>query len=241
MGFMRLKNLAFTAAIVAICASFAAAQDAVKTLNGGVLNGKAISLPKPAYPDLARKAGVEGAVRVEVIIDENGNIESAAAVKDADADNEFASEVVDGKAALRSAAEAAALEAKFSPTLLSGVPVKVRGTIVYNFAMKSAPETTGKGAINGGILNGRATELPKAEYPAAALAVRAQGSVVVNVMIDEGGNVIQATAVSGHPLLQASAVTAARKARFVPTMLSGQPVRVSGMLTYAFVLPEKDQ
>jgi TonB family protein len=238
---MRLRNLAFATAILSVCASFVAAQDAVKTLNGGVLNGKAVSLPKPAYPDLARKARVEGTVRVEVIIDENGNVESAAAIKETEADNEFAVEMADARAALRSAAEVAALESKFSPTLLGGVPVKVKGTIVYNFVAKAAPEASGKGAINGGILNGRATELPKAEYPAAALAVRAQGSVVVNVMIDEGGNVIQATAVSGHPLLQASAVTAARKARFVPTMLSGQPVRVSGMLTYAFVLPEKDQ
>jgi len=60
-------------------------------------------------------------------------------------------------------------------------------------------------------------------------------------LIDESGNIIQATAVSGHPLLKSSAVDAARKAKFVPTMLNGQPVKVSGMLTYAFVLPDQDQ
>ena len=236
---MRLRNLAFAIAICAVLAGFALAQDTVKTINGGVLNGKAVSLPKPAYPEAAKKAKIDGAVKVEIIIDESGNIESAAAVNENN-DAELAPEVADAWAALRSAAETAAMESKFSPTLLSGVPVKVRGVIVYNFVASSASATWGK-SINGGILNRKASELPKAEYPAAALAVGATGTVVVNVLIDEGGNIIQATAVSGHPLLRSSAVAAAQKARFVPTMLNGQPVRVSGTLTYAFVLPDKAQ
>jgi len=43
--------------------------------------------------------------------------------------------------------------------------------------------------------------------------------------------------VSGHPLLRAAAVAAARGARFSPTKLSGQPVKVSGVITYNFVAP----
>lgn len=233
---MRLRNLTFALAICAALASFALAQEGVKTINGGVLNGKAVSLPKPAYPAAAKTAKVEGAVKVEIIIDESGSIESAAAVNETPED--ASPEVADAWAALRSAAEAAAMESKFSPTLLSGVPVKVRGVIVYNFVASAAPASK---SINGGILNGRASELPKADYPAAALAVKASGVVVVNVLIDEGGNIIQASAVSGHPLLRSSAVAAAQKAKFEPTMLNGQPVKVSGSLTYAFVLPDKDQ
>ena len=53
-------------------------------------------------------------------------------------------------------------------------------------------------------------------------------------MIDEEGNVISAESVSGHPLLRSSAVDAARQARFSPTKLSGQPVKVSGVLVYQF-------
>jgi len=89
--------------------------------------------------------------------------------------------------------------------------------------------------ISGGVLNGKATSLPKPPYPPAARAVRASGAVTVQVLIDESGSVVSATAVSGHPLLRAAAVAAARGARFSPTQLSGQPVKVSGVITYNFV------
>jgi TonB family protein len=89
--------------------------------------------------------------------------------------------------------------------------------------------------ISGGVLNGKAISLPKPPYPPVARAVRASGSVSVQVLIDEQGNVISASAVSGHPLLRASAVAAAHGAKFSPTVLSGQPVKVSGVITYNFV------
>lgn len=91
--------------------------------------------------------------------------------------------------------------------------------------------------ISGGVLNGKATSLPKPPYPPAARAVRAGGSVTVQVLISETGSVISANAVNGHPLLRPAAVQAARSAKFSPTMLSGQPVKVSGVITYNFVAP----
>lgn len=95
---------------------------------------------------------------------------------------------------------------------------------------KPAPKT-----VSGGVLNGKATSLPKPAYPPAARAVRASGAVSVQVLISESGSVISANAVSGHPLLRAAAEGAARGARFSPTLLSGQPVKVSGVITYNFV------
>lgn len=92
--------------------------------------------------------------------------------------------------------------------------------------------------IAGGVVNGKAISLVKPEYPAAARAVRAEGAVNVQVTIDEAGNVISASAVSGHPLLRAAAVQAARASKFSPTRLAGQPVKVSGVIVYNFVLPE---
>jgi protein TonB len=89
--------------------------------------------------------------------------------------------------------------------------------------------------VSGGVLNGKATSLPKPPYPAAARAVRASGAVSVQVLIDEGGRVVSASAVSGHPLLRQAAEQAARGARFSPTQLSGQAVKVSGVITYNFV------
>jgi TonB family protein len=60
--------------------------------------------------------------------------------------------------------------------------------------------------------------------------------VTVQIVVDETGKVISAKAVSGHPLLLQSAQQAAYQARFSPTTLSGQAVKVSGVITYNFVL-----
>ena len=89
--------------------------------------------------------------------------------------------------------------------------------------------------ISGGVLNGKAISLPLPPYPAAAKAVRATGTVNVQVTINEQGDVISASAVSGHPLLRQAAEQAAREARFAPTMLQGVPVSVTGVLVYNFV------
>ena len=89
--------------------------------------------------------------------------------------------------------------------------------------------------ISGGVLNGKAISLPKPVYPSIAKAAKASGTVVVQVVIDENGNVVTARSVSGHPLLQAAATAAARSAKFSPTKLAGQPVKVTGVITYNFV------
>ncbi|HYH86931.1 MAG TPA: cytochrome c oxidase assembly factor Coa1 family protein [Pyrinomonadaceae bacterium] len=97
------------------------------------------------------------------------------------------------------------------------------------------PSAVGK-TISGGVLNGKAISKPAPPYPAIAKAARASGTVTVQVLVDESGNVVSASPVSGHPLLQNAAVQAARQAKFPPTKLSGVAVKVSGVLTYNFVL-----
>jgi TonB family protein len=93
-----------------------------------------------------------------------------------------------------------------------------------------------RAVISGGVLNGKAVAKPQPVYPAIAKAARAQGAVTVQIIVDEEGYVIAAHAVSGHPLLQQASVFAARQARFTLTYLEGQPVKVSGVITYNFVL-----
>jgi TonB family protein len=95
--------------------------------------------------------------------------------------------------------------------------------------------------VSGGVVNGKAINLPKPAYPPAAMAVGASGAVNVEVIIDESGNVISAKAVSGHPLLQSAAEEAARKAQFSPTLLQGQAVKVKGVLVYQFTADKKPQ
>lgn len=85
-----------------------------------------------------------------------------------------------------------------------------------------------------GVINGKATSLPVPTYPAAAVSLNVQGSVDVQVMIDETGKVVSAKAVNGHPLLRGPAEKAAFGARFSPTKLSDLPVKVTGVIVYNF-------
>jgi TonB family protein len=93
----------------------------LKPVSGGVLNGKALSLPAPTYPDIARRMRQAGKVEVEVIVDENGKVISARAIA--------------GPSVLRDVAVEAAQRARFTPTKLSGQPVKISGRIDYNFTL----------------------------------------------------------------------------------------------------------
>lgn len=97
------------------------------------------------------------------------------------------------------------------------------------------PKATPHAPISGGVLNGKAVRLVQPPYPPIARSAHASGQVVVQVLIDENGNVVAAHATSGHPLLQAAAVNAARSSKFTPTKLSGQPVKVNGVIIYNFV------
>ena len=90
--------------------------------------------------------------------------------------------------------------------------------------------------ISKGPITGLAISLPKPAYSEIAKRARIQGQVSVQVLIDETGRVVSAKAVSGHPLLTVDAQRAALQARFSPTKLGDQPVRVSGVITYNFVL-----
>jgi len=93
----------------------------LKPVSGGVLNGIALNLPPPIYPESARRLRMSGVVSVEVVVDETGKVISARAT--------------DGPPVLREVAVQAALHARFSPTKLSGQPVKVTGSINYKFTL----------------------------------------------------------------------------------------------------------
>ncbi len=91
-------------------------------MQAGVLEGRALSLPQPAYPPIARAARASGKVTVKVVVDEEGKV--------------VAVQAESGHPLLQQAAINAAREARFAPTLLEGKPVKVFGTISYNFVLK---------------------------------------------------------------------------------------------------------
>lgn len=88
-------------------------------VNVGVLNSRAVSLPKPAYPPAARQMNASGQVTVQVTLDEEGNVTSARAIN--------------GHPLLRNPAETAARQSKFNPVRVNGQPVRATGVVLYNF------------------------------------------------------------------------------------------------------------
>ncbi|MDT5155963.1 MAG: periplasmic protein TonB [Acidobacteriota bacterium] len=97
-------------------------------------------------------------------------------------------------------------------------------------------QNTGPISLPSTIISSKTIEKPAPPYPIIARTAGVQGPVAVQIVVDELGHVISAKATSGNPLLQGAAVQAAYKARFTPTLLSGQPVKVTGSITYNFVL-----
>lgn len=214
--------------VLIFCAASISAQDNnIKTISGGVLNGKAVNLVKPAYPPAALAVRATGAVNVQVMVDEEGNIVSAKAVS--------------GHPLLRMAAEKAALQSKITPTLLQGKPVTITGILVFNFTLEDSLKTNdvqnknpAASKSDENVLNGKAIKLPPPVYPPAAKSVKASGEVSVRVTVDEKGNVVSAKAVSGHPLLRQAAEKAALKAKFAPAVSDGKSMPVSGIIIYNF-------
>jgi protein TonB len=90
--------------------------------------------------------------------------------------------------------------------------------------------------LTSSVLTSKAINLPQPQYPQMAKQIRIQGAVTVQILVDEQGRVVSAQTVAGHPLLLAAAKEAALRARFTPTILSGTPVKVQGMITYNFVM-----
>jgi protein TonB len=137
--------------------------------------------------------------------------------------------------------------ASTTATKLASAPVEVRALGVntsqevprINLDAEPPPSSAPKPIlkpISGGVLNGTAISLPPPIYPEAAKRMKTAGTVVVDVVLDESGKVVSAIATSGPGILRDAAVQAALKARFSPTKLSGQPVKVSGLINYKFAL-----
>ncbi|HLL76974.1 MAG TPA: energy transducer TonB [Pyrinomonadaceae bacterium] len=113
---------------------------------------------------------------------------------------------------------------------LAPVPPQVAETLRAETCEGTADGRT----ITGGGLNSKAISKPNPKYPAEAMAAQVSGMVVVQITVDECGDVEKAEVASGHPLLREAALDAAYKARFSPTRLSGEPVKVKGVISYDF-------
>lgn len=200
-----------------------------------------LSGPDVKTPAEAIESGLGGKVRVEVEVDETGKVTQVRSVigpvlicsGSPQPDIE----------ALQKAAKTMAAEIKFEPSEKSTTEwVQVNYPSARKAEDPTKSETRLSGATvdrkrpaDGGIVNGRAIVLPKPPYPAAARAQRASGVVEISVLISSDGIVYSAEPKSGHPALQAAATRAACGARFSKTKIDGNPVEVTGIITYNFV------
>jgi TonB family protein len=139
-----------------------------------------------------------------------------------------------GGSKLESIADLASPELKDPP--VKKAPAEGEPSPVDSPSQTAAPPTptTPGSPIDGGVLNQKALTLPQPAYPAIGRSVHAGGKVVVQVIVDENGNVTDAVPIVGHPLLRAAAANAARAAKFPPAKDAGQPAKVKGVIHYNF-------
>lgn len=109
--------------------------------------------------------------------------------------------------------------------------LKSRDQKVYSGCLENCESSS----VGGELTRGEMLNKVVPQYPPIARAAHASGTVVVKVIVDEEGKVIAAQAVSGHPLLQATSVKAARQTTFEPFLLNGQPIKIAGVIHYTFV------
>ncbi len=90
------------------------------------------------------------------------------------------------------------------------------------------------GPLNVGLLMGRAVRQPAPIYPELARRYRLGGTVTIYLELNEKGSVAKIIRVEGPALLQSAAADTARKWTFIPTLVKGQAVRVTGYITFTF-------
>jgi len=206
--------------------------------------------PSPKFPKGSDMTGVVGNIVINATVDEKGIVTSAEFKEGPGWTCPVVTNPLINEA--REAAKAAALKARFIPVRENGKPVSGTSMLTYPFGVPPKVEKNAKGMRltligssdeppppgsppSRGVLNGKAIALPKPKYPRAAIAVKAGGAVQILVLIDGDGTILSAEPVSGHPLLRSSARTAACGAKFSQTLLEGEPVKVSGLITYNFI------
>jgi hypothetical protein len=199
----------------------------VKCINAGIVNNKALNIPKPQVANLNHPKHLqireEQTVNVQIVVDESGKVIRARAVS--------------GHPMLRHACEYSARQAKFPPTLVNPGPVKVQALLVYKFKPDGTVETNCREEEK--YIVGKPINLPKPPFPSFNGKIgNSKPIILVQAEIDEEGNVVSATAISGHPALRQACVAAARVSKFSHTKIAGIPLRAKALISYQFIIAD---
>ena len=197
-----------------------------------LVGGLAALAQTVVYPEAARRAGVEGRVVVQFVVDETGAVRDPVAVR---SDSDLLSQ----------AAVDAVRQQRFTPGRVEGRPVKVRFAVPVTFRLTPPqPEYVPDGAgiyeiaeVQPELVGGLRGLQFAVHYPEQARRLGVQGDVVVQFVVDEEGRVRDAAVVrSPHRLLSESALAAVHRQRFRPGTVDGRPVKVRFMVPVRYRL-----
>jgi len=192
----------------------------------------------PVYPPLARQARIQGTVVLRIVIDKEG------AVRDP--------QLVSGHPMLAPAAIEAVKQWRYGRYISDDQPVEVETIVRVNFKMPDGPEMRTpqrsrqdsplrEGVpklvrVSAGIMQGLLEHKVDPEYPAEAKEKHVEGTVLLNVDIDDEGNVGRVELVSGHPMLAPAAMDAVLAWTYRPFVLNGVAVPVETTVQVQFAL-----
>lgn len=194
----------------------------------------------PVYPPLARQARIQGTVVLSIVISKDGEVHDV--------------KLVSGHPMLSPAAIEAAKQWKYKPYISDDKPVEVETVVRVGFRMPDGPETGSPRTpqqgtapregvpqlvrVSAGIMQGLLEHKVEPEYPADAKGKHVEGTVLLNVDIDDEGNVGRVELVSGHPMLGPAAMDAVLEWKYRPFVLNGAAVPVETTVEVKFALAE---
>ncbi|MBI4850269.1 MAG: energy transducer TonB [Acidobacteria bacterium] len=201
----------------------------------GAIRRTALTKAVPEYPIDAKEQKVEGDVVIEITISENGDVINAKAIS--------------GEQVFIQPTLEAVKKWTFDPQKLNDKPAKVTGTLSFRFKLDSpftslketkTDETQAPIVVrrSESVIRGIAVNKVPPVYPAEAKEQKIEGDVVIEITINEEGKVSSAKTISGHELLSKSAEEAAKNWTFNPTSINGQLTKVSGVITFRFLLKD---
>jgi TonB family protein len=188
--------------------------DTVYKVGNGVKPPRARSMPNPEYSEEARQAHIEGIVVLKLVVDTDGKPSNITVVQ-----------------SLGSGLDEKAIEAlqkwRFSPATRDGKPVRVAINVEVSFHLQSGRPPEGDVYVPGnGVTAPRAIFQPDPEYSEEARKARISGTVLLQVVIDKEGNVIDLKVVKSLGSgLDEKAIDTVRRWKFKPASKDGEPVK----------------
>lgn len=197
-----------------------------------VLHARLTHETAPEYPVSALENHIQGDVFVQVLVDENGKVQTAKAENCANCSS-----------ILGAAAVQTVKKWEYQPAIIGGRPVPVSSWVTFRFKSdgpsieipsKVESPKPKKLRISSGVAEANLIHKVEPQYPLMAKASHIQGDVVMQCTIDKEGNMANLKAISGPPALAQAALDAVKQWKYKPYTLNCDPVEVETTITVKF-------